>query len=238
MGEGSETIYISYQIRLEGVAEKEFCVELDYDTLDLVSAPEGEPPEWTRLGFHRCRNCPLDDAESHCPVAVNLVDVIEFLKDLVSYEEADVRVETRERAYFARTTLQNVAGSLMGIYMVTSGCPILNKMRPMVETHLPFSSWRETVYRVVSMYIFAQYFLQKEGKTPNWDLRGLVDFYDQVQVVNVGFSERLNAIPFREGDASLNAVSILSSLASMASMTIQDDDLTHWRNIFMTSWGG
>jgi len=233
-----EIMTLRYVIRFEDGLKKVFVIELDGETLDIRVDPPAEPPAWTELGYRQCPNCPLDPAaHSHCPVAVNLTEVITFLRDLISYTEVDVDVVTKARTYSAHTSLQAVAGSLMGIYMVTSGCPILNKMRPMVETHLPFATWQETVYRAVTMYLFAQYFIHKHGGEANWDLKGLGEFYDQVQRINSSFAERLLNIPLREGDASINAISILSSFATMASMTIQDGDLVHWEKIFVEHWG-
>jgi hypothetical protein len=68
-------------------------------------------------------------------------------------------------------------------------------------------------------------------------LDGVVKYYEQVQTVNVHFAERLRAIPKIEGDASLNAITLLASNASMAAMTLQDHDLAHWERIFMAHWG-
>ena len=236
--EFSEPVFFRYVMRFANGMERTFQVTLDPETLAFVPDQQIEPPDWTRLQVHQCEVCPFTPGDHpHCPVAVNLVDLIEFLKDLVSHEEVDVRVESRERSYFAHTTLQRVAGSLMGIYMVTSDCPILDKMRPMVETHLPFSTWQETVYRVMSMYLLAQYFRMVNGLAPNWNLHGLVDYYAQVQQVNVSFSDRLRAIPTLTGDASLNAVCMLASNATMASITIEEEDLAHWERIFMAHWG-
>lgn len=227
---------IGYRITFDNGERIDFAVFLDPDSLDLLRAGQGDKRKWTELGFHRCPNCDLE-GPSHCPVAVNLQDLIDFVKDLSSYEEVTVEVVTSQRTYSARAALQHVVGSLMGIYMVSSGCPILNKMRPMVETHLPFASWEETVYRAVTMYIFAQYFRRKNGQSHNWELDGLVDYYNQVQAVNNAFAERLRAIPDLHGDVSLNAVSTLSGLASIASLSIEDNDLTHWERIFMDHWG-
>jgi hypothetical protein len=235
--EQSPPVFFRYRLKFSEGGERVFTVNLDPDTLALRLGG-GRPPAWTRLEFHQCPNCPLEPARHpECPVAVGLIELISFLEDLTSYTEIGVVVETRERNYTADSTLQRVAGSLMGIYMVTCGCPILDKMRPMVETHLPFSTWEETVYRVMSMYLLAQYFRIRNGLEPAWDLAGLVGYYDEVQTVNVEFANRLRGIPSLHGDAGLNAISLLSSLATMASMSIKDHDLQHWERIFMAHWG-
>jgi hypothetical protein len=235
---GDEPVFFRYRMKFAHGLVKTITVTLDYHTLGIMAPPRPAPPEWTPREFPKCTHCPLDPGQhARCPVAVNMIELIEFLFDLASFEEVEVAVETLERTYTKNTTLQRVAGSLMGIFMVSSGCPILNKMRPMVETHLPFATWQETVYRVMSMFLLAQYFRHKNGLAPTWSLDGIVSYYAQVQEVNAAFAGRLRAIPSLEGDASLNAVSILASLAVMASMTLQDNDLDHWEKIFMTHWG-
>jgi hypothetical protein len=134
------------------------------------------------------------------------------------------------------TTLQVVAGSLMGIYMVTSGCPILDKMRPMVETHLPLYTPEETVYRAITMYLMAQYFRSRNGFEPWWDLKGLADYYKEVQTVNLSFAERLRSISDK-GEPTLNAIALLDSHGETVKESIIFNALAHWERIFMATWG-
>ncbi len=232
--------YLSFTYRLEfdDGQVREFTVQLDRETLQLVSDNREPHPEWTKLDFHQCPNCPLDAARhSHCPVAINITGLIDATADLVSHEEAKVTVQTESRTYSKRTAAQNVIGSLIGIYMPTSGCPILDKLRPMVETHLPFSSIQDTIYRMTSMYLLGQYFLHKNGKPASWDLRGLSNMLGEVQVVNTQFCQRLSGIETMDKDASLNAVNLLHSMSLMTSLSIEEDELTHWENIFLTHYG-
>lgn len=58
---------------------------------------------------------------------------------------------TEERTYSKDTLLQQGLASLLGIVMTTSGCPVLEPLKPMVRFHLPFATLTETVYRMVSM---------------------------------------------------------------------------------------
>lgn len=83
--------------------------------------------------------------------------------------------------------MQNAATSLIGIYMVTSSCPIIDKLRPMVRFHTHFTNNKETKYRTISMYLFAQYFLFKQGKQPDWDLKNFSVIYDDINMVNMLF---------------------------------------------------
>jgi len=232
-----DAITISYKITFDNGSEREFAVNLDSENLRLLHKDVVTPPWWAKLELDKCPNCTLDPAvHKDCPVAVNLGELIDFLKDLVSHSEVEVRVKDMNREFVKRAPLQGVSSSLMGIIMVTSGCPILNKLRPMVETHLPFSSWTETTYRVVSMYLFAQYFRYKAGQAPDWDLTGLVDIFSGIEVVNQNFCRRLDHV--RTEDACVNAVNILSSLGSLTKMIISENDLAHWEGKFMEHYGG
>ncbi len=231
-------IWFKYKISFDSGREKEFLVKLDKDTLDIVADEKEGLPDWTLTENNKCPNCALDgSAHERCPVAVNLIELIEFFKDDKSFSEVDVKIETNNRNYHKRAPLQSVASSLMGIYMVTSGCPVLNKMRPMVETHLPFASWEETTYRMISMYLMAQYFLHKDDKKADWDLTELVEFFNEVYLVNNAFFQRLDSIKHEEGDANQNAVSILNATVNITGMSIEAGDLEHWEDLFLAHWG-
>jgi len=152
-------------------------------------------------------------------VAVDLSELVESFKDSISYESTNVRVQTNERIFEKMTTVQKGLSSIVGIYMVTSDCPVMDKLRPMVRFHLPFGSMEETVYRAVSMYLTAQYLLMRQGKTPDWDLTKLVEIYRAVNHVNRGISNRLASAS--EEDANMNAVVILSAYAEMVPFSIE-----------------
>lgn len=123
----------------------------------------------------------------------------------------------------------NLAG-LIGIVMVTSGCPILDKLRPMVRGHLPFPEVSETVYRAISMYLLAQFFVYKRGGRPDWDLKHLVDIYEAISNVNVDFVRRLKTIKLQ--DASLNGLVSLNCFADIAVISILDHSLNEIENLF------
>lgn len=87
----------------------------------------------------------------------------------------------------------------------------MEPLRPLVRFHLPFASMEETEFRIVSMYLVAQYFRAKGGKTPDWSLEGLQEIYNRVGVVNRCFAERLRSATTK--DASVNAIVILDCFA-------------------------
>jgi hypothetical protein len=226
-----QTTSIDYEFRLRTGGQKRFTIHLRKPALDLVAAGRAALPEWTKLTHHQCLNCPLDPARHpHCPIAANLVEVIEAFKDCISVEEADITIRSESRTYFKRATVQYGVGSLMGLYMVVSGCPVMDKLRPMVYTHLPFATVKETMFRAVSMYLLAQFFLSQRGKTPDWKLENLVRIYEDIRLVNQSFSRRLHSI--NQKDASLNALVGLDCFATFTAFLIGKDSLKEMEALF------
>lgn len=229
--EKPKDVFILYRFVFPGGKMREFPVRLDGATLGLSGSGKRDLPEWTRLPFARCPNCRLSGNDfSHCPVAVNLVDVIDFFKPELSFEEVDIEIETRERKYVKRAPLHYGLSSLMGIYMVTSGCPVLDRLRPMVKTHLPFATMEETLYRAISMYLVAQYFLLKRGRSPDWEMKNLVDIYLDVGIVNEHFWKRISAVQIQ--DAAVNAVTHLDCFARFTNLSLMEKGLGEIERLF------
>ena len=212
-------------------AIRTFHVNLDPTTLELIHAVPEVLPAWTALTFHQCPNCPLSPAsQPHCPLAVGIVDLAGFFAGLISYQEVTVRLETREREFRRTTSAQKGISSLLGIYMVSSGCPVLARLRPMVRFHLPFASLTETVYRALSMHLVAQFLKQRRGLVPQWDLDPLIRAYEEVQTVNRSFADRLRQI--EQHDAGTNAVVVLDSFAGYVSLALDAGALDELEPLF------
>ena len=128
---------------------------------------------------------------------------------------------TRNRTYQQATTLQRGISSIIGIYNVTSGCPNLDPLRPMVRFHLPLASSEETAYRAISMYLMSQYFVMRNGGSPDWELRNLVKTYEAIELVERGLSDRLRYAS--NNDANVNAVILLSIFGHELRMLLEDD---------------
>jgi len=200
---------------------KSFEIFLDPRTLNCIGPAVTSKPEWTRLSFNQCDNCPLDPKEhEYCPIALNITNLVAAFRDHSSYENAYVMVMTKERDISKNTTVESGMSSLLGIYMVTSGCPIMEKLKPLVRYHLPFATLHETSIRIMSMYLLIQFYLKRKGKKPDWDMKGLEQIYDEVRKVNEGMARRLKAAAFT--DASLNAIANLNNFASLVPLVITD----------------
>jgi hypothetical protein len=226
---------LEYQFRLANGALKVFRIRLREPDLQLATDEAAPLPDWTRLEHHQCENCPLTrETHPHCPVAAGMAGLIEAFRDCLSTERAEIVIRGESREYRREAPLQYGLSSLMGLYMVTTGCPIMDKLRPMVRTHLPFASIEETTYRLTSMYLLAQYFVQLHGGEPDWELRRLIDLCDDIGQVNQGFSRRLLSINPR--DASLNGLASLDCFTMSAAFAIDRDKLSDLEATFRPYW--
>jgi hypothetical protein len=215
-----DIIRYEYRFNFENGPEMNFEVKLDAHSLALIREGDAQNPSWTKLDFHQCENCPLSIEVEYCPVAVNLARIVEAFQNAVSFESTVVTVKSRERTYVKKTTLQKGISSIIGLFMTTSDCPIMDKLRPMAGFHLPFASAVETFFRSVSTYLTAQFLLARKGQEPDWTLSKLLEYYKAINLVNKGMSNRLAKAS--ERDANINAVVILHSFGDGISYFIQD----------------
>jgi len=229
--DADKVIRFQYRFIFSKGSERNIDVKLDDKTLNLIQTRKASYPKWTELKFHQCPNCSLHEGHHlFCPIAINFVDLVDFFETAISWDKVDLIIQTGERKYMKNTTLQQGISSLLGIYMVTSECPIMAKLKPMVRYHLPFPTMEETQYRVMSMYLLAQYFLYRQGKTPDWELKNLVKIYDDIQIVNKSLSKRLSNIKMK--DAIPNALVKLDIFAKHISMLININALDEMECLF------
>jgi metal-sulfur cluster biosynthetic enzyme len=205
---------ITYEFQLDNGAQKKFDVLLDEENLALLRGQSDRPPEWARLEFHQCTNCPLNTTLTpYCPIAANLSEIARAFKDVTGTDKATITVTVKERAYFKAGSIQEGLSPLLGIIMTTSGCPIMEPLKPMVRYHLPFASLEETIFRMVSMYLMAQYLRSQSGKKPEWTLDEIFRIYGEVKKLNKDFGLRMRAAA--ESDANIHALVKLNVFAVM-----------------------
>lgn len=221
----------NYTFKFHNGVVRHFAIDLDETTLILIPRERSEYPDWTKLNFCKCPNCCYKaDERDRCPIAENLADLIDFFKAEVSYEKVEVIIETPLRTYSKMASLQEGISSLLGIYMPTSECPVMQKLKPMVKFHLPFASVDETTYRALTMYMFAQHLRYKKGQKPDWDLKGLVGIYDEVRKVNIAFCQRLKKVALE--DANVNALVILDNFANYIKFSIDMEMVFEFEYLF------
>lgn len=207
---------IEYRITLDDTHQFAYTIELERTTEAACTGL----PAWTRIGHQQCSNCPLSrERVSHCPTAVDLHRVIEDFQGLPAVRKANVWVRTPEREYTKVVGLEEALRSLLGVIMATSACPVLHKLKPMALQHLPFASNHEFVLRAVSLYLTRQYFNMREGRYPDWELKGLVSVFQQLQLVNQAFWQRIHDTC--SGDSNLKAFLTFFSMSSSLTYSLE-----------------
>ncbi len=217
----AEPLKITYDYKFVNGTEKKIDLVLDKDTLSLVTEEKTTRPVWARLEYHQCGNCPLDKAKvPFCPIALNLADIAQQFSDVTASDKAAVTVTTRERTYYKVVPIQEGLSPLLGIIMTTTGCPVMDPLKPMVRYHLPFASLDETTFRMVSMFLVAQYIRNQAGRKPEWQLDGLARVYAEVKALNKDFGQRMLAAA--RSDTNIHALVNLNVFAVMVPIVAEN----------------
>jgi len=228
----SDTITYKYKFNFNDAIEKVFEIEIDAESLTIIREERDNFPEWTQLDNFKCSNCPIESGFiKYCPVAINLVDIIEFFSDIPSYEQAKITVECNDRSYYKETSVQDGVSGLVGILMAASGCPVLGRLKPLVKFHLPFASLEETEYRVFAAYAFAQVVKSKTGGQPDFDMANLKLIYDEVLKTNLNIASKIADI--EQMDTSINALIGLNNFADTVTFSLDEDGLKEYVNLLM-----
>ncbi len=208
--------WFDYHIELEDGQSSHFHIALDPVTLTMETASTAPYPAWTELSYKQCACCPLSsDTTKYCPVAVNITDLVNGFKNILSHKNCTVKCETIDRTYFKKTSAMEALTSVFGIVMATSNCPVMNFLKPMARFHLPFASVEETTVRTTSFFLLSQYFDFKKGLVKEFDFDRLEKRYAKVQKVNEGLLERIHSLG--NMDADKNAIITLHSISQFLS---------------------
>jgi len=225
----SESNIIRYIFKL-GEQEIRYDIDIGFQLSGQTESEPGQYPDWTLLDNNKCACCPLSsEAHRYCPAAIRMHKVLEEFKGHGSIQELELRVESPRRSYEAKCDLQSGLNSMLGLQMATSGCPVVGQLRSMATFHVPYSSFAETLYRAVSAYLTKQYFVQKNGGTPDWELKGLQKFYTQLEGLNEDFSHRIQEID--QNDAISNAM-VMFFAASVVVASLIEDGLIEYEDFF------
>ena len=205
---------VTYHFRFEDNRSEVFKVT------DRPAEAKGNLPAWTRLEHCQCSNCPLKAAESpRCPAAVEILPVVNAFQAEDAYQKVDVEVTDDHRSYAKATTLEEALRSLLGLKMATSGCPVLSELKSMAVHHLPFASNDEFIMRSVSHYLLQQYLAKRNHQEPDWELKGLVERNQRLQLVNQALWQRIHSVC--KGDSNLKALLNFFSMASSVSFSLE-----------------
>lgn len=231
MPPSNEPVVISYRFRFPDKSTARMDVRLDPETMEVLQPHPDPAPEWCALAYRQCPNCPLKAQDSPlCPVAAKLATVVERFKDCVSFSRVAVQVVHGNRQIRKSVSVADALTSLIGVYMSGGGCPILDRLRPMLLTHIPFASGIETFYRSMSTYLLGQHFAAEAGGTPDWTFERLAETSDEIQDVNQAFCHRLQGLGIADG--VVNAISHLDCFAMLVGRELRDRHLQRIRSLF------
>ena len=210
---------IRYTLAIDAANSAEFVI----DTERSRSAQDAATaPAWTALNHHQCPGCPLAaQPDSRCPAALDIAHIVEQFRELPSCQTVHVQALIGERAHSMQTDLQTALQSLLGLMLATSTCPVLSCMKGPARLHMPFASVDETLFRMVGAYMIGQYLRGRSGQSTDGSLRGLADFYEQVENVNRHLKKRLDAMA--GSDAHTNAIVSLMSMSMLVSFSLDQN---------------
>lgn len=211
-------MFYKYMIKFSETEEQVIDIQIDSHTLTASTQEGVQAPDWARLEFCKCSICPYGSETEFCPIAANLAEVTRIFSDKASVDNVEVKVISHEREYFKKTSLQNALSSIIGLYMATSGCRVMDTLKPMARHHLPFATLEETAFRAVSTYLLQQYKVKQKGGQPDWDLNELRKAYKDIEILNLAITERVRKSSTK--DANYNAVIILDAFAKMVPFSI------------------
>ncbi len=214
---------ITYCFHHQTPEEIRFQMQFDNLSMQFVSDSDSNHDEWTHLAFMQCSHCPLKQQDQfYCPIARNIARVVEIFSGTMSTETTRIAVLTDERNYWKDTTMQHGLHGIFGLIMATSGCPHMNFLKPMARFHLPFSTYRETIIRTISMYFLQQLVNSSNYNNMSVGFDTLADNYQQVNQLNREFIQRIRSVK-AGGDAGENAIVILDSFVQLIDMEFETD---------------
>ena len=229
------SVWITYTVTAAGYPSRTFPVRLHRTTLRLLADPDLSLPPWTRVAYRPCPGCRLPAApEARCPAAVALAPIVAAFHNTWSSEAVEVTVATPERLVTKRIRVHEALSGLVGLTLVTSGCPRLAPLRPLALGHLPFSDLEEMFARIATLYAFAQVRRHQRGLAADWTFAGLAALTADVAAVLQGLLDRLEEVSHK--DAVRNALLHLHCYVQYSSPSALPDRLAHLDPLFSAYW--
>lgn len=224
-----DAIALRYELDF-GSRQETFDFSLDAESFALASPLPTERPHWAELEFKQCGHCPLSTAEqSHCPLALRMVDIVDRLHDTRSIDEVKLTVVTEERTISQTTQLQQALSSMLNLVSATCGCPKGEKLRPLARFHLPLATEEESAYQASGMFLLAQFLLQSAGGAGKFGFDELGKIYEELHVVYRAIANRIQFAT--ESDSFKNAIALQDMHATLIPLLLEDQ-LAEIRGLF------
>lgn len=197
---------VIYEFNFPGGEKKLFSMDFNHETHEIiVKRSYRDIPDWASLEYKKCPKCPLDsETIAFCPVAFNISGLMKTFGPMVSTEKCFVRCVTYQRSYSKMTDVMTGLTSALSLVTLSSPCPYLLPLRPMARFHMPFFTPEESLARTISFYLLSQYFVNKRGDAPDWELEKLNKAFEFLKMVQEGMMNRTKGA--FKGDACVNAL--------------------------------
>lgn len=227
---------IEYSILPKTGAQGPVNFKLYVDSEGMRTNNDFIPPDWALLKHHQCAHCTLDANEfTYCPIAKNISFLFKDTSVGNSFDEVELIVRTENRSYLSDTTLQRALGSLFGLVCSLSSCPHTMPLRPLGFFHLPLSTEVETIFKTSAFFILKKYMDYLENKSVNIDLSEMTTTYQNLNLLNKYFINRLRNI--NSSDAIINGMILLDLLVKDIDFAT-DNDLSQLKPLFVSSRSG
>jgi hypothetical protein len=208
-----------YQVKSETGDQFSFNVQnhMDLDPQELNSRID--LPDWVKLEFHQCTNCPYKSENiTFCPAAFEMQDVILQCSNCISYERAELSRIDEEGTVTTETDMQKALFAVIGEKVISSGCSRLNSRQWSLGYYSILTTPVNLFYRSISSYLMRQFFTFSGNCDP--DLKGHLDYLDEVISIFGKLFERIRGETRQ--DANNNALG--SMVMSAQILRHQRDD--------------
>ena len=215
-----DKIKYDYQFTLPNDKQVSYKIVINPSTLIRENVtPDPAHQYWTRLENHQCRHCPLDKIRHpHCPVAINVSEVIDDWDGIQPHDEIFVECRTKDRWISGTTEAQKALSSFMGLIMATSPCPHFDFFKPMARFHLPLANYDETMFRSIGSFVLAHYFAGDLHETPV--INEMEMLYSNLETINLHISQRLR--DFENQTTAIGAVVVLDMMSKKMTDFIEE----------------
>jgi hypothetical protein len=158
-----------------------------------------------------------------CPVAVNLAVPIEGMGGRRSGEPARVEISTAAGTFSVKGGVSTIFAPLFKLVMLTSGCPVLDRLRPLAASRLPMIWTRIGLGDLAGNYLVEQSRKERAGGPPDWRLELFAGFLKQVSRVAGALTERVREAG--PSDGPVNAALSVVATMELAHMQFTRDGL-------------
>ncbi|WP_269539684.1 DUF6901 family protein [Cerasicoccus fimbriatus] len=203
----------------------QYQVRLDDGRLIQLNSPERLSPEqwgkvkglpeWTRLDYHQCKNCPLDEKRiERCPAAAAVAGLLENFTEVVSFQKVDLVIVRANGQYSIRGSAQMVVFALLVEFVSRAKCPYL--FDPSADKGFFFLCLDvdQLLYRFFSSFLIQHHLLSSGEPDPNavnW--HRFQQYMGEIRIALEGLLDRIQA--YCHEDANINALTGAISISKL-----------------------